>query len=318
MKYIFIVLTAFCIVSCERAYTPVDLNQNPDIVVEGHIEAGDSPLPPYVILTNTLSFFNEININTLDNFFVHDAVVSISDGTKSYPLTELCLNKLTGPQKLIAANAFGLNPDSLKNANLCIYLDLSGQLVGKEGGKYDLKIQKDAKSITATTTIPQGVNLDSIVNRLTPNNAYDTLRQVRGFLSDPAGGYNAYRIFAKNNNSQLIANGFGSVVDDRLFDGKKSFEFQLNNPVRRNQKANETDEEKQKRREISGLWLVGDTATFKWCSIDKAHFEFWNTLESARNNQGPFSSYTRIKYNINGGLGIWGGYAVRQYVVKIK
>jgi hypothetical protein len=225
---------------------------------------------------------------------------------------------LTGPQKLIAAQAFGLNPDSLQNINLCIYLDLTGQLVGKEGGKYDLTIKKDAKTLTATTTIPKAVNLDSIVNRLTPNNAFDTLRQVRGFLSDPVGEYNAYRIFARNNDSQLMANGFGSVVDDRLFDGKKSFEFQLNNPVRRNPKANETEEEKQKRREISGLWFVGDTATFKWCSIDKAHYEFWNTLESARNNQGPFSSYTRVKYNVTGGLGIWGGYAVRQYVVKIK
>lgn len=318
MKYIITLLSVFCLLSCEREYTPEDLNQNPDIVVEGHIEAGDNPLPPYVILTNSLSFFSSVNINTLDNFFVHDAKVVVSDGTKDYTLTELCLNNLTPPQKIIAAQAFNLNPDSLRNSNLCIYLDLSGQLQGKEGGTYNLTVKKAEKTLTATTTIPKGVALDSIVSRITFNNEYDSLRQVRGFLSDPNDTYNAYRIFARNNESQLIANGFGSVVDDRLFDGKQSFEFPLNNPVRRNAAPNETEEQKQKRRETSGLWKVGDTATFKWCSIDQEHFKFWDTLESARNNQGPFSTYTRVDYNIEGGLGIWGGYGVRYYTMKIK
>ncbi|MBK7223573.1 MAG: DUF4249 family protein [Saprospiraceae bacterium] len=47
--------------------------------------------------------------------------------------------------------------------------------------------------------------------------------------------------------------------------------------------------------------------------LDKVHFDFWKTRDFAANSGGPFSSYTRIKTNINGGLGIWGGYSVQNY-----
>ena len=58
---------------------------------------------------------------------------------------------------------------------------------------------------------------------------------------------------------------------------------------------------------------VGDSVLIKWTTIDEAHFDFWNTLEFSNANQGPFSSYTRLQSNINGGLGIWGGYSVSYY-----
>ncbi len=309
-------LTVF-VIACEREYTPVDLNTEPEIVVEGHIEAGDNAFPTYVILTKTVSFFENFDPNKLDNFFVNGAEVSVSDGSKSFNLQELCLDKLNPAQKLIAAQAFGLNPDSLQNIKLCIYLDLTGQLKGIEGKKYDLSIKAGSKTITASTVIPKIVAVDSFVFNKTFQNAYPDYRELGGYLTDP-DGYNAYRLFAKVNKGNFVANARGSVVDDGIFDGKKSFRFQYSNPVRRVIPKNETADEKKKYQGTGGLWRVGDTVSIKWCNIDKAHYEFWNTLEAARNNQGPFSSYTKVTSNINGGLGIWGAYSVKQYNMIVK
>ncbi|MEL6924369.1 MAG: DUF4249 family protein [Bacteroidota bacterium] len=53
-------------------------------------------------------------------------------------------------------------------------------------------------------------------------------------------------------------------------------------------------------------------------NIDAAHFDFWSTLEFNAVNQGPFSAYTRIASNVEGGLGIWGGYSVSFYTVVVE
>jgi hypothetical protein len=43
--------------------------------------------------------------------------------------------------------------------------------------------------------------------------------------------------------------------------------------------------------------------------IDKSHYNFWRTLEADRGSQGnPFGSFVVVKTNINGGIGVWGGY----------
>lgn len=47
--------------------------------------------------------------------------------------------------------------------------------------------------------------------------------------------------------------------------------------------------------------------------MDETHFDFWNTLEFSRNNSGPFSSFNRVSSNVDGALGVWGGYAVGYY-----
>ena len=162
-KIFIICILSFSFWACEREYMPVDLNTEPEIVVEGHIEAGDNAFPTYVILTKTVSFFENFDPNKLDNFFVNGADVSVSDGSKTYNLQELCLDKLNPAQKLIAAQAFRLDPDSLQNIKLCIYLDLTGQLKGEEGKKYELLIKAGSRTITASTLIPKIVGVDSFV-----------------------------------------------------------------------------------------------------------------------------------------------------------
>ena len=64
------------------------------------------------------------------------------------------------------------------------------------------------------------------------------------------------------------------------------------------------------------LFEKGDTAFLYWANIDKSTYDF---LFSAENDGGatPFSSPSKIISNINGGLGMWGGYNESTYKVYI-
>ena len=128
------------------------------------------------------------------------------------------------------------------------------------------------------------------------------------YLDDPAGEANFYRYQVGINSSGYIS-PIASVLDDRLIDGQRA-SFPLFRPEPRG--TMEFDFE------TFGLYRTGDTVSLKWISLDKAHFDFWNTLEFNSANQGPFSSYTLIDSNIEGGLGIWGGLSASYYELRVE
>ncbi len=293
--------------SCEKEFIPEIPGEVESLVVEGYIEAGDRPTPPYVILTRSRAFFAELSVEELENAFVHDAVVIVDNGEQSRQLTELCLEELTPEQRALAGALFGLEVDSF-GFNFCIYADLSFQMQGQAGRRYDLTIETPAGEVlTATTTIPPSIPLDSLWFVPPPGEPVDTLAQLRCTISDPDSLKSFYQYFTQVNDEPFVR-PFSSVIDDRLFDGQ-SFEFPLS-------KAEPFDAEAFDL-ETFGLYRRGDTATIKWVNLDEAHFNFWNTLEFNTANQGPFSSYTRIESNIEGGLGIWGGRSVLYYDLTV-
>ena len=289
------------ITSCEQEYIPDVSGEGPKYVVEGYIEAGENPFPPYVILTRSFDFYSTIDPDQFSESFIHDADVFVSDGTTEIKFEEICFEDLPPEIRNEAAAQFGFNGDSLQ-INFCVYTDLSNQLQPQVNRTYDLRIITGSDTLTASTFIPPHVPLDSIRFLPPPGQPNDSLAQLRASVTDPPGIRNFYRFFIQTDNASFNTL-FSSVEEDLFFDGK-AFEFQLLNPRTTDGDA-DPDE--------FGLYFVGDSITIKWCSIDEAHFDFWNTLEFNRANQGPFSSYTRIKSNINGGLGIWGGYSVSYY-----
>ncbi len=292
--------------ACEEEYIP-DINNEPSqVVVEGYIEAGDGAFPPYIIITKSLPFYSSFSQNLINSVFIHDAEVSVNDGTKDYLFTEICFNDLTPEQKKTFGELLNINLDST-GLNFCAYVDPSFQLKGEVGKTYKLSINTDGKNISATTSIPAPVGLDSIWFEQPPGDPSDTLRRMLCYVSDPLGAENFYRYFTSIND-QAFYSGFNSVVDDKFFNGLR-FKFPL--PKGQSRGA-EFD------RKTYGLYRTGDTVRVKWTNIDKSHFDFWNTLEFNRANGGPFSTYTRIKTNINGGLGIWGGYYTNIYSIKVK
>ncbi|MBP9881409.1 MAG: DUF4249 family protein, partial [Chitinophagales bacterium] len=92
----------------------------PKIVVEGTIEPG---LPPIISLTSTIPFYGEVNFNELDNFYVHDAQVTVSDGVNTVELVEYCLNDLPEELLPLVAEFLGVDLDTTGGfaVNICLY-----------------------------------------------------------------------------------------------------------------------------------------------------------------------------------------------------
>ncbi len=291
-------------ISCEEPFIPNGDIYKEQIVVEGYIETGRDALPAYVILTRTLPFLANIDGQDFNNLFIKNADVSVFDGNKTVQFTELCLQDLPEEIRRKAAETLGLNADSLK-ANICIYVDILDQLNRREGGKYDLTVKAENQILTATTTLPNAVDLTDFKWVEPVGKPIDTMAELRVKIKDPVNERNYYRyLTATDQDRQFLPPPFGSVVDDALFNGQE-FEIPLPRSQRRNRKDFNPD--------TFGLYMRGDSAFIKWCAIDKAHFDFWNTRDYAAGNSGTFSTYTRVTSNIKGGLGIWGGYTVRLY-----
>jgi hypothetical protein len=287
--------------ACETEYIPVNSGEGPKYVVEGYVEAGQNPFTPYVILTKSFDFYGTFAPDDFTAAYVHDADVRVSDGSKEIQFLEVCFSDLDSTTRKEVAAKFGFNADSLA-VDICVYIDLLNQLQPQIGKTYNLTIHVGTDVITASTTIPNHVPIDSLHFAAPPGEPNDSLAQLRCSISDPPGERNFYRYFCSTNDGGLTT-AFSSVTEDLFFDGK-SFEFQLLNPATDNGDVDPA---------VFGLYFVGDTITIKWCNLDEDHFNFWNTLEFSNNNQGPFSGYTRLDSNIQGGLGIWGGYSVSYY-----
>lgn len=270
-------------------------------VVEGTIEPG---IPPILTLTSTVPFYGEINFNELDNYYVHDADITVSDGVNSVTLVEYCLSDLPEELLPLVAEFLGLELDSTGGfaVELCLYTvpDIftgAPAFVGEPGKTYDLTINHNGNTLTSSSTLFEPVHMDSLWVEPHDDPENDSLVRLYVRLSEPEPQGDFYRYFTQRN-SEPFYPGFSSVFDDNLVNGV-TFNFTLDrgfNP------AEEFDQE------TYGYFWKGDTVVLKWCRIDFPSYDFWRTLEFDSGSDGPFSSATIAQSNINGGIGIWCAY----------
>jgi hypothetical protein len=305
------------LVSCEEEYIPEDVFDKPQLSVEGYIEYGDSALPPYVILTKSFPYTSTISPEKLNELFVHNATIKVSDGTTEIQLTEVCLNTIAAFDSTLAqviAQSIGFGDVDISNLNYCIYVDVaaflgSSALVPTVGKTYYLTIISENDTLRSQTTLPPAVPLDTFYYVNHPDfPANDSLVEMRGKLTDIQGRADYYRFFTKRNREPMYSLFGGSVTDDKIFDGRQ-FEF----PVQRGQPITSDFDQT-----TFGYFWRGDTVTVRAANIDYKHFRFWQTLEYNTGSQGPFSSYVRIESNIVGGLGIWGAISYHDYKLLVR
>jgi hypothetical protein len=260
--------------SCEKDIT-VDLPQpESQLVVEGYIEAGKNA---YVFLSNSEAYFDPFDSASLINSGVKNAKVIINNGTITDTLAQL-------------SSEYG-------------YLYFSFNIVGEVGKDYSLKvIAEDGREATAQTHIYPPIPLDSVWFEVQPEK--DTLGFVWAHLTDPDTLGNMYRWFAKRigKDTDFIA-PLGSAFEDKFINGQ-SFDFAYNRGQTPNSIAEDDNNDEE------GFFKAGDTIAVKFCTVGKDSYDFWRTAEAQYSNNGnPFSATTNIKSNINGGFGIFEGYA---------
>ncbi len=269
--------------SCEKEIT-VDLPEYKDkVVVEGWIDYNDYPC---VFLTKSSSYFAHYTEETLMDMVITDALVIVSD--------------LHG------------NTDTLTigmDTTLAFPIRYKGSKIkGEYGGVYQLKIMYNNKTISATTTIPQPFTIDSVYYVEQDAEYHKGILRMK--FKDQAGVNNYYRIFSmKNGKHKNFVPALGSVFDDRLFDGKETF-FELYQG--RSSNVVPGDYYDDKLQYLNYYFGAGDTVIYKYTTMDFPHYNFWYTAEWEISSGGnPFTSPAPVRSNIDGAIGVWGGYGSR-------
>ncbi len=286
--YLFLPSAFLFLTSCEKEITVNLPDAEKKIVVEGAIEQGSHP---YVLLTRSSPYFAPVGDFT-DNLFVTDATVIVSDGTIT--------DTMQG----------GLNMEVYNPYPVFAYT--SDLITGEIGGTYLLTIIADGKTLTASTTIPTPVVLDSLWVKPKAGSDNDSLVNVWALLSDPAPIGNNYRWFTKElgRDKRYLAPG-GAAFNDKFTNGVQ-YDFWYHHP---DDPLTQTDTLDHNHR-----FFKGDTVVVKFCSIDLASYNFFNSLENIMDASGnPFAAPASVFTNVSsGGLGGWVGYGAFYDTLVIK
>jgi hypothetical protein len=293
MKFFLPAISAcFFFSSCEKAIN-FNLNTSPSqIVVDASIE---NDKPPTVVLSSSLDYFSQISPSILEGSFIHGAVITVSNGTKTQTLKEY-----SAPADTTGYTLYYYSIDSS---------DLVNTFLGEFNTTYDLKIVTGNQTYTAQTHITSvRKKIDALRWQDAPDNP-DTAKVVLiATITDPPGYGDYIRYYTSVNDSTFFP-ALNSVFDDQITDGT-TFDIEVEKGVNRNQKIDLKN---------YSFFTKGDTAVVKYCNIDKATYDFWRTMEYDYQSIGnPFSSPTTVLGNIsNGGLGAFCGYAAQYYEVII-
>ncbi len=274
------------LLACEKE-VDIDLGNNAPakIVIEGGIE---NNTPPFVIITKSIGYFSTIDLNTLQNSYVHNAKVTVSDGTTVYPLKEYEIDTAGTGNKFYAYS-----------------IDTSqGFLLGQFEKFYSLRVEVEGQVYEATTKIPIPTSLDSVLSFYPESregivDVGPDARLLKIYFTDPDTPGNFIRYYTQRNGEPFYP-AQSSVFSDEIINGAPfNAEFPLGEPY-----------SSLKSFDSLGIAFVGDTVTLRWSAIDKQTYDFWSQYEYSLVTLGnPFASPIRVKSNIsNGALGVWAGY----------
>lgn len=279
--------------SCEKEIKLNLASGKPSVVIEGQIE---NDLPPFVVITKSMGFFSKIDLNTLEENFVHDAVVTVFDGSITTTLREYSID--TGG----VAKFYFYSIDTANLGNI---------MVGEFNKSYKLSVTYEGTTYEATTKIPSVLGVDSfyadgdlaIRFPFTPDSAVNLYIDVK----DPDTTGNYIRYYTKRNDEPYYPVDVTSAEEVGA-NGEYIKKFNIGFGVPRS--LADTVPERYP--------IKGDSITLKWCAVDKAVYDFWKTYNFAINVIGnPFASPTNLPSNIsNGAVGVWAGYGVSTIMIQ--
>ena len=293
-KLYYSILCLLIFAACETNID-VDLPEYKErLVIEGYIENG---IVPYVIMTKSIPYFSTISVSAdelLEKLIVADAKVTVTA-------------KSTGEVQDLK---FQLDPESP------MIFSYKGTIPGKINETYELKIEWDNKIYTATTSIVEPFDLDSIW--LHKSQSTDTTGGIRVLLSDNPYKTDYYQFFVKVKNGKLLTDKLWVYTlplsfDDATFNGL-TFIYEVVRGTPSNLFAFEmTDEDRKKY--YRSHYIVGDTIIVKHSLMDYASYRFWSTaMNEISFGQNAFMTAPPIATNIKCNtkepvLGVWCGYA---------
>ena len=305
MRYLTIIFAAIVLSGCEKEIKIDIPGYEEQLVIDGFIETNQ---PPLVLLSRTKNIYAATDLDAFLNGFVSGATVTVSDGTTTFQLDEICSDNLPPGSEDIAAAIFGIPVSELSNYHLCAYTSLNPLTFGQVGKTYYLTVTFEGKTYTSTTQILSPTPLNSVYWKSDP--------EVPGYgysyalLADPAATYDAYRWEVKRINKNPdgtpkdanFKKTYSPFFDDEFFNGL-TFEFWYENPMSWDDDSLEN--------KYKGYYKQGDSVVIKLSKMDKGVYEFQEKKYAQISTGGsPFASPSNIPTNIVGGaLGLWAGYS---------
>lgn len=253
---------------------------SPQLVVEGWIEEGGSPI---VMITTTVPVTETMtDISELEEYFVNWAKVTVSDGSEEIVLTGMKNNDYFPP-----------------------YIYTTAFMKGRAGRTYKLKVEYSGRTVTASTTIPPHKNLEFI--KVKKASDREGVFYLTGGLEDNPDTKDYYKVFTKvRNKDKTYLSSFLGLTDDEIL-GEGVNEIPINNGIG------------SFSGKIDAYFTAKDFISIRFCTLDKESWEYWNDFEEVQSlSSNPlFPVSTDIRSNIKGGLGYWAGYGTSYYKVSI-
>jgi hypothetical protein len=303
LVYIFISLLTLA--SCTKEVNIDIPGYEEQLVIDGSIETG---MPPLVLLSRSKDFYSPTNLASFLSGFVSGATVTVSDGTTSVVLEEICTDNLPPGSEAIAAGIFGIPQSELANYHLCAYSSFNTDIWGQVGKTYNLTVTFEGKTYTSSTSILQPGTLDSLYWK--KDGDLTEYGYSWATLTDPASQYDAYKWEVRRINKDIngdpidpvFTETFSPVFDDDFFDGL-TFDFFYENPT--------VWEDQSVPDQYKGYYKIGDSVVVKLSKMDRYVFDFMEKKYIQLSTAGnPFATPTNIPSNIKGGaLGVWAGYS---------
>ena len=303
-KTIYILSIISLLFSCTKEVEIEIPGYKEQLVIDGSIETGQ---PPIVLLTKSSDIYAPTDLNAFFNSFVSGAQISVSNGTTTIDLIEICTDNLPPGSESLVSELLGIPVSELANFHICGYTSFDPSIFGEIGKTYALSVSFEDEVYTAETKIEQPNPLTNVFWK--PDGNLTTHGFSWATLSDPPNQFDAYKWEVKRINLDVDGNPldanfdepYGPVFDDEFFDGL-TFDFFYDNPFGYEDGVLD---------EYAGLYELGDTIVIKFSKIDENVYEFlekkYTQLATAGN---PFATPTNIPNNISGdALGLWAGYS---------
>jgi hypothetical protein len=294
-KIAFLLLLIMGLNSCSKEVKIDILGFEENLVIDGSIETGT---PAIVLLSNSKDIYASTDINSYLSGFISGATVTVSNGTITDTLIEICTDNLPAGLDSVAAVYFSVPIEQLVDLHLCAYV--STGIVGEVGKTYTLKVIHNNKTYTSSTKIENPTVLDNLFWKEQANLPGYGFSWAK-ITDSPIMG-DAYRWEVKNLSDVSFSKPFQPFTDDRFYNGL-TFEFSVENPM----SFKDTIIENQ----YKGYYKLGDTIVVKFSKLGKKEYQFfekkYNQIFSGGN---PFATPTNIPSNIEGGaLGVWAGFS---------
>lgn len=286
------VLAGMLLLACERDYDIAIKDGQQQLIVEGYIN-NEFPLYNYVVLSRSKEFYDP----GLENVAVSGARVSITEGERMNGAiqwdesTRTIMSEGRLPQLANAAL-----PGFYFDQRLSF--DSVNALAGKPGKCYKLEIEVAGRQYSAVTELPAPVPIDTLTcgYYFTDSNADTSYSKARVTVhyKDPDSVGNTQLFFWRNGGNQKSF-GWGALGTNRFAAG-----------------ADDLVNGQQIAFTQSYGFILGDSVSMYMASVERKVYNFWDSFNKARDNDGPFATPVTLQSTVQGNqvTGCFSGFSV--------